>query len=44
MNSVTLKLIDAHNATINLVKAEPDMSEIIYLVYTAALLASKRQS
>ena len=34
MNSVTLKLID----TINLVKGEPNMSKISYLVYAAASL------
>ena len=30
MNSVTLKIIDALNAIINLVKGELDMSEISY--------------
>ena len=43
MNSVTLKLIDTLNAIINLVKGEVDMSEISYMVYTAASLVSKRQ-
>ncbi len=41
VNSVTVKLIDALSALINLAKGEPDMSEISYLVYTAASLASK---
>ena len=44
MNSKTLKLMDDLNATINSVNGEPDMSEISYLVYSAASLVSRRQS
>ena len=43
VKSVTLKLIDALYAIINLVKGEPDMSEISYVVSTAASLVSKRR-
>ena len=42
VNSVTLKLIDALNEIINLVKGEPDMREISYLVYTAASLSVQK--
>ena len=42
MNSGTLKRIGNLNTIINLLKDEPDMSEISYLVYSAASLMSKR--
>ena len=44
VNSGTLKLNgDLNTIIISLIKDEPDMSEIIYLVYSAALLVSKRR-
>ena len=43
MNSGTLKLIGDVNTIISSLKDEPDMSEIIYLVYSAALLVPKRR-
>ena len=43
VNSGTLKLIGDLNTIINLLKDEPDMSEISYLVYSAASLVSKRR-
>ena len=42
MSSKIQKLIDDVNAFIDSLKDEPDMSEISYLVYTAASLVSKR--
>ena len=43
VNSGTLKLIGDLNTIISSLKDEPDMSEISYLVYSAASLVSKRQ-
>ena len=43
MNSGTLKLIGDRNTIISSLKDEPDMSEISYLVYSAASLVSKRR-
>ena len=43
VNSGTLKLIGDLNSIISSLKDEPDMSEIIYLVYSAALLVPKRR-
>ena len=43
MNSGTLKLIGDLNTIINLLKNKPDMSEISYLVYSAASPVSKRR-
>ena len=42
MSSKIQKRIDDVNAIIDSLKDEPDMSEISYLVYTAASLVSKR--
>ena len=42
VNSGTLKLIGDLNTIVSSLKDEPDMSEISYLVYSAALLVSKR--
>ena len=42
-NSGTLKLIGDLNTIISSLKDEPDMSEISYLVYSAASLVSKRR-
>ena len=44
VRSKTRKLIDDLNAVISLLKGAPDMSEISYLVYTAASLVSRRQN
>ena len=43
VNIGTLKLIVDLNTIISLLKDEPDMSEISYLVYSAASLVSKRR-
>ena len=43
VNSGTLKLIGDLNMIISSLKDEPDMSEISYLVYSAASLVSKRR-
>ena len=43
MNSGTLKLTGDINTIISSLKDEPDMSEISYLVYSAASLVSKRR-
>ena len=43
VNSGTLKLIGDLNTIISSLKDEPDMSEISYLVYSAASLVSKRR-
>ena len=43
VNSGTLKLIGDRNTIISSLKDEPDMSEISYLVYSAASLVSKRR-
>ena len=44
VNSGTLKLIGDLNTIISSLKNEPDMSEISYLVYSAASLVSKRRT
>ena len=44
VNSGTLKLIGDLNTIISSLKEEPDMSEISYLVYSAASLVSKRRA
>ena len=43
VNSGTLKLAGDINTIISSLKDEPDMSEISYLVYSAASLVSKRR-
>ena len=43
VNSGTLKIIGDLNTIISSLKGEPDMSEISYLVYSAASLVSKRR-